>query len=192
MFNNNVKIYKDYKESWKDNDVTHFKTSVCNRTGEILNEKITTSSGFFNDDGYLFRPNSKGYKRMINKPLPSQLTYTDKGRLMDLMCYLYKEDNILARVEGYKRMPVPLTDEMICNVFNLSDRKGKELLRKLVNLDILAKTIPNTKYGTKPYYCVNPIYFWAGKRLSLGLYLAFRHVLKDELPPKAIDVFESM
>lgn len=156
------------------------KTVVSEFTGEVF-ESTKSYPDVFNDEGYLFWARRKQCRVFSEITLPEALSFADKGRLMNLVPHIEKNTNCLVKrtKQGYE----PMEFKDFEKAFDLGTRQAKALLIKLIETGVLAQVIISTKNDSSVKYYVNPIYYHAGKRITVELYRLFSKWLDPHLNP---------
>jgi hypothetical protein len=154
--------------------------NMDHRTGCIYSEKAQFIEDTMTEEGYRVPPRKSGFKSFDEIPLPKEMTYPEKGRMVDLAKCMISTTNML----GYRKNGkiFAYTAEGIIDKVQLSPKRGRQFLQKMIRLGVMQKVI--RKYGdveSEEYY-INPAYFFAGKRISFNLYLLFREHLDPILP----------
>jgi hypothetical protein len=72
--------------------------------------------------------------------------------------------------------------EDIAKVLSVTNNQGYRFVEKMIKLGVLAKVKINSNGQQVIQYYVNPIHWFAGKRISLNLYLLFKAQLDTLLP----------
>lgn len=155
--------------------------------GEIFNEKEIKMPDRFNDEGYLVPYNKRGSKMFADVPFPERMNDAEIGRTARLAKLMVSTSNML----GYRTgMGIkPYTENQLINLAKLSPYRGKQYISKMINIGMMQrnKRIIGEIEGEEFY--INPAYFFAGKRLSLSLYLLFRENLDPILSQYAKNQF---
>lgn len=152
-------------------------------TGEVKSEKTNTTyfpPRFDEEKGYLWWAQKAHTKSFCDVKFPEEVSMIDRGRLLTLMKHIQPGTNILGyRGHGGFR---PYNVEQIANLINTTPEQTKRFLRRMEKAKII-KPIPGTVNGrVVNQYIVNPLYFFAGNRLSINLYDHFREELNPHLP----------
>lgn len=152
------------------------------QTGESLEKKSLIDTQF-NDNGYLFRSNSQSIKSFFDIPLPAELSWSEKGRLMELRHYILRDNQLLVyRSHG---MIKPLDIQEISRILQTSERQSKSLLERAAQYGVIREI----QFNGLRYFMYNPIYAFKGKRLSITVYIVFQDELKTLLPPWVVSKF---
>ena len=154
--------------------------NVDHRTGRTYSEKAQFIEDVLTEDGYRVPPRKSGFKSFNNIPLPKEMTYPEKGRMVDLAKCMVSTTNML----GYRKNNkiFAYTAEGIIEKVQLSPKRGKQFLQKMVRLGVMQKITRKYAEVESEEYYINPAYFFAGKRISFNLYLLFREHLDPILP----------
>jgi hypothetical protein len=139
-------------------------------TGEIHSDK-TQIVNYFNEEGYLLFV-KRNYSRVFSDiRIPDEFTDSELGKIYRLQAYIQQGTNMI--IKRMKRGYKPMDANDMYQSMNLSDRQGKEFIKKLMDNKIIAKV--TVEYGGKGdvSYYFNPLYFHNSKRLSVGLYNLF-------------------
>lgn len=146
---------------------------VINSDGEVIKEKNTHFSDSMNDDGYRFPSHKAGTRLFRDVHLPKTMSYQDKGRLYDLSQLMVGNTNLIAYRD--KGKIVGYTEDGIGEVVELSGKRGREFVRRMVANKIIKKLDAG--------YYMNPAFFMStGQRLSLELFINFQDELVPLLP----------
>lgn len=144
------------------------------KTGRVfeVNKYVTDP---LNEYGYLFWTRKSSVKAYLDIPLPKIFTWADKGRINELRHYITDGQLLLYRSRNTLK---PITVDDMSKIFELSDRKTKELVRKMKKYSVLKEiTVDGVKYFT-----FNPIHGFKGNRLSMNVFIYFQNELKEYLP----------
>lgn len=154
------------------------KTVIDERTG-LCNTADHQYPDVLNNDGYLFWARKKQCRTFSDVELPECLTYTERGRLLNLTKHIELGTNCLVKRtnKGYTHM----SDQDITKALGLEGRRGIALIRKLMTAGVIGKMVLECEGIITTQYFVNPIYFHAGKRLSKTLYRVFAKHLEQHL-----------
>jgi len=148
--------------------------------GELLSEKRKYIEDTLTDEGYKVPSHKLGAKIFADVQFPDEMTDSEIGKMARLAKLMVATSNML----GYRsRIGIkPYTGTQLIEIIGLSSKRGKEFIEKMIQLGIMQSQI--RKYGdieSEEFY-INPAYFFAGKRISLNLYLLFREHLDQILP----------
>lgn len=151
-------------------------------TGEVI-EKQTLVDMAFDENGYLFWVKKGNIRTFLDIPLPSVLTWSERGRIEALRHYILRDNQLLVyRSHGKIR---PITPAEMADIFQMSARQCKALISKMIDLHI----IKPVRISGVTYYAFNPIYGVKDKRLSLQVFIIFQDELKDILPKWVVAKF---
>lgn len=159
--------------------------TVNTETGEVVSNKQKYFADVLNEDGYKVPPHKLGAKLFANVAFPKEMTDGEIGKMTKLSKLMISTSNML----GYRTRSTikPYTEKEIIEIVKLSNKRGKEFLTKMIKLRVMQIVV--RKYGDieiSEYY-INPAYFFAGRRISLNLYLLFREHL-DQILPKWVRI----
>lgn len=155
--------------------------------GEVFNEKEIKMPDRFNDEGYLVPYNKRGSKMFADVPFPERMNDAEIGRTARLAKLMVSTSNML----GYRTgMGIkPYTESQLIDLVKLSPYRGKEYISKMVNVGMMQRTKRIVGDVESEEFYINPAFFFAGKRLSLNLYLLFRENLDPILSQYAKNQF---
>lgn len=149
-------------------------------TGEVISQKEKYIPDVLNEEGYKVPPHKAGAKLFSDVQFPPEMTDSEIGKMARLAKLMIADSNML----GYRSKTGirAYTQDEIIDIIGLSPKRGKEFLQKMFRLGLMQVCI--REYGdiTQEEYYINPAYFFAGKRISLNLYLLFREYLDPILP----------
>ena len=163
------------------------RTIVYDDDGVLLKEKEMRQINFNDVLGYKLLYNNRRVKHFSNIPLPEKITMIERGMLLTLSRCMFNPANLLAKKT--RAGVIPMTEDDIFEAIEANERKGKVILRKFVDLGILAKVKITTEGITSVQYYMNPLYFFNSTWLSPNLYLLFKAQLDQYIP---LDVQERM
>lgn len=148
-------------------------------TGEIVKCE-TKSITYFTEKGYMVFARNNYSRVFTDIRIPSCFTDSELGKIYRLQACIQQNTNMLVkRTNGIRR---PMTYIEIAKETGLSDRLGKEFLKKLLDSAIIG-TIEKTTGGiTRLAYYFNPLYFHNSKWLTFELYDLFKKQLDPYLP----------
>jgi hypothetical protein len=155
-------------------------TRIINSNGEVVEEKNYHFSDSMNEEGYRFPSHKAGARLFRDVYLPKSISYQDKGRLYDLSQIMVGNTNLI----GYKEKGkiYGYTEDEISKIVELSGKRGREFVRRMVQNKIIKKLDAG--------YYMNPAFFMStGQRLSLELFIHFQEELMPLLPKWAIREF---
>ena len=154
--------------------------NINEKTGEIISEKQKYFEDTLTEEGYKVPSHKLGAKIFSDVSFPIEMTDSEIGKMARLSKLMIATSNML----GYRSKAGirPYTAGKLINILNLSYKRGKAFLEKMVRLGVMQ--INRRKYYNiemQEYY-INPAYFFAGRRIDLNLYLLFREHLDQILP----------
>lgn len=153
-------------------------------TGQVVHSKEKTTffpPKFDPDKGYLFWTHSSGARVFSNVPYPNGMSKADIGNLAILGKNIWSKTNLLGKK---KRGDVhPYSVKEIGEILDLSEEQAERFLKRAFKFGVI-KPIP-VPFGdcVEIQYYMNPLYYFAGSRLSPNLYLLFRKELDAHLQP---------
>lgn len=152
-------------------------------TGEIKQKPAKVSyfpAKFDPDKGYLFWTQASGSRVFSKVPYPKGMSKADIGNLAILSKHLWGKTNILGcRTRKGAR---PYTVKEIGMLLDMNEEQAARYLKRAQGFGVI-KPI-SVPFGdlVEVQYCINPLYYFAGNRLSPYLYMHFRHELDEHLP----------
>lgn len=154
--------------------------NVDTGTGQVISEKQNHFEDTMTNEGYKVPPHKLGAKLFADVPFPTGMTDGEIGKMARLAKLMVATTNML----GYRSRAgiMPYTSKHIIEITQLSPKRGKEFLGKMIQIGMIQKNIRIVGDVRSEEYYINPAYFFAGKRISLNLYLLFREHLDDILP----------
>jgi len=153
---------------------------LINDDGEKVKEFNSHFTESMNEEGYRFPGHKAGARLFRDVKLPKGITYQDKGRLYDLSQEMVGNTNLIGYREHGKICGY--TEDGICKLVELSGKRGREFVKRMVQNNILRKLDAG--------YYMNPAFFMStGQRLSLELFIHFQDTLGQLLPKWAIHHF---
>lgn len=155
--------------------------NIDQSSGEILSEKKKIIEEMFNDEGYRVPTHKLGAKLFADVPFPETMSDSEIGKVARLAKIMVASSNML----GYRSHGgiLPYTEKQIIKIIGLSDKRGKEFMKKMIGLGVMQLNTRKVGDVVSEEYYINPAYFFAGKRISLNLYILFREHLDKILPP---------
>lgn len=159
-------------------------------TGEIVSEKQWYIEDVLNEDGYKVPTHKKRAAMFADVRFPAEMTDTEIGKMARLSKLMISTSNMLGYKKG--RCILPYTEKHIIDILDLSQYRGKEFIQKMIFIGVMQKTVRKIMTMETEEYYINPAYFFAGKRISLNLYLLFREHLNAVLPNWVIAEFLNM
>jgi hypothetical protein len=159
-----------------------------NASGEEFNKKEIKMPDRFNEDGYLIPYNKRGSKMFADVPFPERMNDAEIGKTARLAKLMVSTSNML----GYRTRTgiAPYTEKQLIELVGLSAYRGKEYISKMVNVGMMQRTKRIVGEVEVEEFYINPAYFFAGKRISLNLYLLFRENLDPILSEWAKNEFQ--
>ena len=153
----------------------------------VKSEKKFYFEDSFNADGYKVPSHKAGAKMFCEVSFPKEMTDTEIGKVARLAKMMVTDSNML----GYrtKHGIRSYTSEHIIRIVDLSPRRGRQFLDKMMRLGVMQLNIREYRDVRCIDYYINPAYFFAGKRISFNLYLLFREHLDPILTPHAKECF---
>lgn len=154
--------------------------NVSEQTGEIYSDKRTIIEDVLTDEGYKVPPHKLGAKLFADVSFPEEMTDSEIGKMARLSKLMVATTNMLGYRTG--RGIKPYSEKQLIDIIGLSTKRGREFVDKMINLGVMQKNIRIVGDVESEEYYINPAYFFAGKRISLSLYLLFREHLDEILP----------
>jgi len=157
--------------------------SYVSGDGEIHQQWSKYDEKFDDEKGYLFWCNKNHVKSFVERPLPKDLTWAEKGRINELKNYMLTQNQLLVyRGHGCIK---PITDNEICKILDMSLRQSKAFIKKVKDFGV----IKEIEIDGITYLAFNPIYALKTKRISLTMYIIFQKELNTVLPAWVIEAF---
>jgi hypothetical protein len=154
--------------------------NVDTKTGEVFGQKEKYIADVLNEDGYKVPVHKLGAKLFADVAFPADMTDAEIGKMARLAKLMIADSNML----GYRTRAgiKAYTECEIIQIIHLSKKRGREFIQKMLSLKVMQRS--TRKYGEieQDEYYVNPAYFFAGRRISMNLYLLFREALDLILP----------
>lgn len=154
--------------------------SVDSKTGEVFSQKEKYVADVLNEDGYKVPVHKLGAKLFADVAFPADMTDAEIGKMARLAKLMIADSNML----GYRTRTgiKAYTEDQIIEIIHLSRKRGREFTQKMLRLKVMQCS--TRKYGDieQDEYYINPAYFFAGRRISMNLYLLFREALDPILP----------
>lgn len=152
-------------------------------TGEVI-EKTSYVDMFYDDEtGYMAWTKRKGVKTYMDRGLPDELSFADRGRVDELRHYILRDNQFLVYRSNGTIKPIGINQ--LTKILDLSERRCKLFMKKLKQLVI----VKEVNFNGLTYYSFNPIYGMKDKRITLTLFLIFQAELRTELPLWVINKF---
>ena len=162
-------------------------TDSDHQTGEVLSRKQKYIPDVLNEEGYKVPIHKLGAKLFSEVSFPAGMTDAEIGKMARLAKLMIADSNML----GYRTRAgiKAYTETQIIEIVTLSRKRGREFLQKMLKMKVMQ--VSTRKYGEvqQEEYYINPAYFFAGKRISINLYLLFRESLDGVLPKWIIKEF---
>ena len=154
---------------------------VDTRTGEIKSERQKFIDDVFTDEGYKVPVHKLGAKTFADISFPHGMTDAEIGKMARLAKMMIATSNML----GYRAHGgiLPYTENHIINILGLSQKRGRRFIDKMIDLGVMQKNKRIYMDIESEEFYINPAYFFAGRRISLNLFLLFREHLSEILPP---------
>ncbi len=153
------------------------------QTGEVTKGKTSVTyfpPRFDEEKGYLWWPQKAHTRSFCAVHYPREVSMIDRGRLATLAKYIWSKTNML----GYKGHGGirPYTVNQIAKLIETDVNQAERFLGRMAKFSIIKPIkVPFGEMVETQYY-INPLYFFAGNRLSLNLYLIFREELDAHIP----------
>ncbi len=149
-------------------------------TGEIYSDKRTLIEDILTDDGYKVPPHKLGAKTFADIQYPKAMTDSEIGKMARLSKLMIANANMLGYRTG--RGIKPYSEAQLIDIVKMSRFRGKEFIAKMIGLGVMQINKRIVGDVESEEYYINPAYFFAGRRISLNLYLLFREHLDEVLP----------
>ena len=144
-------------------------------------EKVTYVDSMIDEDGYRFWQRKMSVKIFLEQPLPSEFTWSDKGRINELRHYILKDNQLL--VYKKNKTPMPITRVEMSKIFELKYNQTNSLVNKMLKLKVL-KTV---NFNNTDYFVFNPIYGMKSNKIPLTVYLWFKKDLDPYISSYTIE-----
>ena len=152
-------------------------------TGELINEsrqERRLNKKFDDTRGYLWRSKGAGVKSFFDVPYPKEMSMIDRGRIATLAKYIWHDTNMLG-YRGHGRIK-PYDVEGVGALVGLNAAQSRSFVKRMIKLGIIKRIeVPFGDYLETQFY-INPVYYFAGPRLSCNLYALFHLELDQYLP----------
>ena len=149
-------------------------------TGEVCKQREQRYEPTLTEEGYKVPGHKAGAKIFEGVAFPESMTHAEIGKMTILAKNMIPISNML----GYRSKGCILsyTEAHITAMVGLSPKRGRQFIQKMIDLGVMQRVI--RQYDDQEYieFYINPAYFFAGKRISLNLYLLFREHLDPLLP----------
>lgn len=152
-------------------------------TGEAYEKSIFVDMQFDEEEGYLFWNQKASIKTFLDRKLPDEFSWAEKGRIDELRHYMMKDSQLLVYRSGSCIKPIGISE--LCNILNMSTRQSRALVKKMKDNGI----IKEVKTDGNVYYAFNPIYGLKSKRVTLIMFLWFQDEFKKVMPEWVIKKF---
>jgi hypothetical protein len=154
--------------------------NVNTSTGEVVSEKQKHIEDILTDEGYKVPTHKLGAKIFADVLFPQEMTDSEIGKMARLAKLMIATSNML----GYRaRAGIrPYSEGQLIEIIGLSQKRGREFIEKMMRLGVIQKNIRKVGNIESEEFYINPAYFFAGRRISLNLYLLFREHLDPILP----------
>lgn len=159
-------MYRDVRDITADGVVVRMKR-------EYIADALTP-------EGYRVPPHKRGAVMFADICFPPEMTDAEVGKLARLAKLMIADSNMIG-YRGHGGIK-PYTRDDICALVGLSGKRGREFVCKMITLGVMAVVTRRVGDIEREEYYINPAYFFAGKRISLNLYLLFRESLDPILP----------
>lgn len=146
----------------------------------VNKRKQYVENRFDEEKGYLFWNQKHGVKQFSDVPFPSDMTDAEIGKITKLAKCIYKDSNMLAyRGNGGIK---PHNIKTIARELKITERQAERFLKKMIDLEVMAKGKFEIGGAVEVHYYISPVYFFSGKRINNTLYVLFRNQLDTVLP----------
>lgn len=153
---------------------------VDDKTGEIKRERQHYIEDMFNEDGYKVPIHKLGAKMFSDISFPDEMNDSEVGKMARLSKLMVATTNMI----GYRSRSgiLPYTEKQLIDLLKMSRYRGKEFIEKMIWLGVMQRNKRIYRDIESEEFYINPAYFFAGRRISLSLYLLFREHLDSILP----------
>lgn len=159
-------------------------------TGQVMKTETRSmfiSPQFDEERGYLWWNQKEHSKSFKTVPFPDEMSMIDRGRMATLAkCILGKSNMLGYKGHGGLR---PYVVEQIAKIIKTDVKQAQRFLTRMEKLRIIKLISVPFGERTEIQIYVNPVYFFAGSRLSLNLYLLFQDEMKHHVPDWVKDEF---
>lgn len=154
--------------------------NINDETGELLSKKQKYIEDALTDEGYKVPTHKLGAKLFADVSFPESMNDSEIGKMARLAKLMVASTNML----GYRTRTgiLPYNEQQIIDIVGLSQKRGKEFVKKMIEFGVMQRNIRIVGDVESEEYYINPAYFFAGRRISLNLYLLFREHLDAILP----------
>ena len=163
-------------------------------TGEVFSDTTKQSNSKLWIDGKGAIIKHKTYHKKIYSDIRLCDYISDKADLLKtyiLVEYIYKNTNII-QVSANSRNIRPATDEDIANILEISTKKSREYLRRMIKKGILGELILRINDEEYKSYVFNPIFVNSCKYISNEIYLLFKPYLDKYFPQWIKDKYQQI
>lgn len=161
-------------------DMLKIVKNINHDTGEIYSDKRTLIEDVLTDDGYKVPSHKLGAKLFADVSYPEDMTDSEIGKMARLAKLMVATANMLGYRTG--RGIKPYSETQLIDILKMSRFRGREFIAKMISLGVMQKNTRIVGDVESEEYYINPAYFFAGRRISLNLYLLFREQLDPILP----------
>ena len=158
---------------------------IDTETGEILSSKVTSvvaMNRIINPEkGYKFKSRSKKMNLFRDTALPKELSWVDKGRLLELARCARQDTGVLARVS--KRNIYILQEKDLYEQLGFSNkRSGKAFIIKLQKYDLLRKIVVKiSNEEQEEQWYLSPLFF-SSVYINKMVYTLWKDQLGTHIP----------
>lgn len=151
------------------------------KTGEFNERKSYVDLIFDDEKGYLFWHRKDSFKSFLDCPLPSNFTWSERGKIDSLKYFIAKDNQFLLYRSDSCIKPIGIKN--ICKITDSSERQAKVLVKKACSYSVMKQVEVS---GVK-YFAFNPIYCLKGNRITLTTFIIFQNELRRVLPDWVIE-----
>lgn len=156
------------------------RRNIDKETGEVISTIQTEIPDTMNEEGYRVPTNKKGAKLFSDVNFPKDVTDSEIGKMTRLSKLMIGSTNMLGyRVRGAIK---PYTDSELTEIVGICGWRGKAFIEKMIKEKMMGRFEITIGEQKRIQYYINPVYFFAGKRIGLDLYLMFQEELNLILP----------
>lgn len=157
-----------------------YMANINEKTGEITRERRKFIEETFNEEGYRVPPQKRKASMFADVPFPFGMSDAEIGKMARLSKLMISTSNML----GYRKGKgiLPYTEGHLIEVLGMSQYRGTEFIRRMIDLGMMQRVRRVIGSIDSEELYINPAYFFAGRRISLNLYLLFREHLDPVLP----------
>ena len=164
------------------------KRFIDEQTGEVTTQASNRVVYIDSERGYLFFLNKNKIVSFEGFDLPDDLSNIETGMMYRLAKKTHHATNLIS-YESHNRIK-PATISTMCKYLDLSERRGKIFVNKMIKKRIIGRINVRIGDDTVTQYYINPIYFMNGKWLNANLYFLFQEDLDRVLPEYAKEFFQ--